>query len=163
MISADYSLTPKRSAPKAHPASELAGMYPPRKIADSVTESAANNASAEAYRAGYVRPATQTRPGFSVSANDRMRAAQAQAAGQAEGASAAAGIRAQDQAFNSQQEANWQALVNARLNSNYELQSGMNQANFQKQFARQSNALNMGMARRNAWQNIRLALLSQME
>lgn len=163
MISADSFMTPRKAAPKANPASELAGLSPPRKISDFATESAANNASAAGYRAGYVRPAATTKPGFSVNANDKMRAAQSQASGVAGGAEAAAGIRAQDQAFNSEQDANYQAMIGARLNSNYELQSGMNSANWQKQFARQSNLLGMNSARQSAWQNIRLALLSQME
>ena len=163
MISADYRMTPAKAAPKAHPASELAGLSPPRKISDAATESAANNAIAQGYRSGYQRPAMNARAGFSVNANDQMRSQQALAAGVGQGAQQAAGIRAEDQAFNNQQDAQWQAMVGARLNSNYELQSGMQGANWAKQFARQSNALNMDMARRQAWQNIRLALLSQME
>ena len=110
-----------------------------------------------------MRPGQMTQQGFSAGAQQQMRAAQQQAAGVAQGAQQAAGIRAEDQAFNAEQQAEYDQLVQSRLNSNYDLMTGMNNAGWQKQFARRSNALNMGNARQQAWQNIRLALLSQME
>jgi hypothetical protein len=75
----------------------------------------------------------------------------------------AAGIRAQDQAFNQGQDFNWESMIQGRLNDNFSLQSGLNSANWQKQFAQQSNRLGMNQARQQAWQNIRLALLSRMD
>lgn len=163
MISSDFRLTPGKAAPKAHPASELAGISPPRKIADATTESAANNAIAAGYRSGYIRPGQMAGQGFSAGAQQQMRAAQQQAAGVAQGAQQAAGIRAEDQAFNAEQQAKYEQLIGDRMNDNYQLQTGMNAANWQKQFGRTSNQLNMDTARQQAWQNIRLALLSQME
>lgn len=156
-------MTPRKAAPKAHPASELAGISPPRKISDATTEAAANNAMAAGYRAGTIRPGQLARGGFSAGAQQGMQAAQQQAAGVGQGSQQAAAIRSEDQAFNAEQQAKYEQLVQARLNSNYELQSGMNNAGWQKQFTGRSNALGMNMAQQQAWQNIRLALLSQME
>jgi hypothetical protein len=156
-------MTPGKAAPKAHPASALAGISPPRKISDATTEAAANNAMAAGYRSGTVRPGQMTQPGFSAGAQQQMRSAQQQAAGVGQGAQQAAGIRAEDQAFNAEQQAGYDQLVQSRLNSNYDTMTGLNNANWQKRFAQQSNRLGMQQARQQAWQNIRLALLSQME
>jgi len=163
MIGAEPGFRPMQAAPKKNPMADLSGLRQPRKIADSTTEDAANNAVASGFQQGYSRPGQLAKAGFSAGAQQRMVAGQQQAAGQAQGAQQAAGIRSQDQAFNSQQDAAYQALLGARLNSNYELQSGLNSANWQKQFSQQSNRLGMNMARQQAWQQIRLALLSQME
>jgi hypothetical protein len=161
MIGAQPGFRPAQAAPKKNPMADLSGLRQPRKISDGTTEDAANNANAAGFQQGYRTVGPQQ--GFSKGAHERMAQAQAQAAGQAQGAQQAAGIRAEDQMFNAQQDAGYQALVGARLNSNYELQTGLNSANWQKQFAQQSNRLGMGMARQGAWQQIRLALLSQME
>jgi len=163
MIGAQPGFRPAQAAPKKNPMADLSGLRQPRKISDGTTEDAANNALASGFQQGYARPGQMAQAGFSAGAQQGMRAGQQQAVGQAQGAQQAAGIRAEDQMFNAQQDAGYQALVGARLNSNYELQTGLNSANWQKQFAQQSNRLGMGMARQGAWQQIRLALLSQME
>jgi len=156
-------MTPAKAAPKPYQASALAGIAPPRKIADSVTEAAANNATAAGYRKGAIRPGMLAQPGFSAGAQQAMQAAQQQAAGVGEGAQQAAGVRAEDQMFNASQQGDYEQRVQGRLNSNYELQTGMNQANFQKQMARMSNHTNMNLAQQQAWQQLRLSLLSRMD
>lgn len=163
MISADYSMSPSRAAAKPNPFADLAGMRPPRKIADAQTEAAANNAIASGYQKGAVRPGMMSGQGFSSGAQQRMRAAQQQASGVGQGAQQAAQIRSEDQMFNAEQQSAYDQLVQSRLNNNYELQNALNQANFGKRFAGLSNRLNMDMARQQAWQQIRLALLSRME
>ena len=163
VISSDPRMTPTKAAQKPHQVSALAGIAPPRKIADSVTEAAANNATAAGYRKGAVRPGMIAPQGFSAGAQQQMQAAQQQASGVGEGAQQAAGIRAVDLMFNATQQGEYEQRVQGRLNSNYALQTGMNQANFQKQMARMSGHMNMNLAQQQAWQQLRLALLSRTE
>lgn len=163
MISADSIITPRNVAARPYQASELAGIAPPRKISDATTEAAANNAMAAGYRAGTIRPGQLAKGGFSAGAQQRLQSAEQQAAGVNQGAQEAAGIRSEDQAFNAEQQARYQQLVQERMNSNYDTMTGMNNAGWQKFFTGQRNNLNLNMAQRQAWQNIRLALLSQME
>lgn len=163
MIGSQPGLRPVQAAPKKNPFADLSGMSPPRKIADSTTEDAANNANAAGFQQGYSRPGQMAQAGFSAGAQQGMRAAQQQAAGQAQGAQQAAGIRAEDQQFNQAQDFGWQSMIQGRLNDNFNMQTGLNSANWQKQFAQQSNRLGMQQARQQAWQQIRLALLSKMD
>jgi hypothetical protein len=134
---------------------------PPQLIADSATESAANNALAQGYQKGYVRPATQAKAGFSANAKDRMRAAQQQSAGIAEGAQAAAGIRAEDQQFNSQQRWENEMLKEQSLAFDYDQMTQQNQTHFDRNMARQTSLAGVNQARQRAAMQLRLALLSK--
>lgn len=163
MISADPRITPGGAAQKPNQMAELAGVPRLRKIADSTTESAANNAIAAGYRSGYTRPGQLARGGFSAGAQQRMQAGQSMASGQAQGAQQAAQIRAEDQAFNSNQDMAQQVMDQGRLNDNYAMTTGLQGANFQKLFARQQNMLGLNQARQAANIRLRLALLGQME
>lgn len=160
MISADLSLKPQGAVPRKNPISSLAGLSKPRTIADSVTESAANNALAAGYQSGARTGEGQA--GFSKSAMDRMRSAQREAAGVAEGASNAAGIRSEDQAFNASQNAAWDAMVEERINNNASANLGMNAANFERLMSGKQNRWSLQMARSRASQALRLALLSRL-
>jgi len=134
---------------------------PPQLLADSATESAANNALAQGYQKGYVRPATQTKAGFSVTAKDRMRAAQQASAGVNEGAQNAANIRAEDQQFNSQQRFDNDLLRQQAMAFDYGQMTDQNAANFDRTFARQSALSGVAQARQRAAMQLRLALLSK--
>jgi len=160
MIGSDQSLVPKSAVPRKNPISSLAGLSKPRTIADSVTESAAQNALASGYQAG--ARSGQGQAGFSKSAMNRMQDAQRSAAGVAKGASDAAGIRAEDQSFNSSQNFAWDQMVQDRLNSNLGTALGMNAANFDQLMAGKQNRWSLQMARSRAAQSLRLALLSKL-
>jgi hypothetical protein len=80
-----------------------------------------------------------------------------------EGASQAAGIRAEDQAFNSNQEAAHQSLIGERLNANYGLETQAAGANWQRRFAAKKNRYELLQAQQQAQLRLRLALLSQMD
>jgi len=164
MIGASPTLTPRSALGLKNPVSALSGLSKPRTIADSTTESAANNAIAQGYQKGDARGAMNQsdRAGFSRGAMDKMRAGQAQAAGIAEGASAAAGIRGEDQAFNENQKANYEQMVDDRLNHNFGIQTGMNAANFGVRMAGQRNRASLAQARARAQMSLRLALLSKL-
>jgi hypothetical protein len=164
MIGASPTLKPTSALAVRNPVSALYGLSKPRTIADSTTEGVANNAIAQGYQKGNARGFLNQndKAGFSRSAMDRMKASQAEAAGVAEGASNAAGIRAEDQAFNEQQQANYEQMVDDRLNHNFGLQTGMNAANFSVGMAGKRNRAMLDMARRRAQQSLRLALLSKL-
>jgi hypothetical protein len=164
MIGSDPNLRPKSALSLKAPVSAFAGLTPPRTIADATTESAANNAIASGYQKGNARAAmgSMDRAGFSRGANERMRAGQAEAAGIAAGAAEAGGIRADDQSFNEGQNAQYQQLLDQRMNDNFGLQTGMNSANFSFRNAAQQNAWNLRMARQRASNSLRLALLNMM-
>jgi hypothetical protein len=163
MIGSSPNLRASAVQPLKNPIASLSGISKPRLISDQATESAANNAIARGYQKGFDRPARAAKAGFSVNAYDRMAAAQADAQGSAEGAAEAAGIRAEDQAFNESQRAAHQNLIESRLNSNYELQTGMAGAGFNKRFAAKQNGAAIAMAVRAAQQRLRLALLSRLQ
>ena len=164
MIGASPTLKPSSSLGLKHPVSALSGLSKPRTIADSTTESAANNAIAQGYQKGNARGFMNQsdRAGFSRSAMDRMKASQAEAAGIAEGASNAAGIRGEDQAFNEQQQAAYEQMVDDRLNHNFGIQTGMNAANFGARMPGKRNQAALDLARRRAQMSLRLALLSKL-
>jgi hypothetical protein len=134
---------------------------PPQKLADSRTESMANNAIASGYQAGYARPAMQSKAGFSVDAKDRMQADQKYAASVAEGAASAAGIRAEDQGFNSaQQYANAMLQQQARLfDAGQTLDA--NQSTADRMFARRAGNQSLAMARQRASLALQQALMSE--
>lgn len=134
---------------------------PPQLIADSATESAANNALAQGYQKGYARPAMQAKAGFSTNAKDRMRASQQEAAGIAEGASAAAGIRAEDQQFNSQQTWDNEMLKEQALAFDYGQMTERNAVGAERRMARQQSIAGIHQARQRAAMQLRLALLSK--
>lgn len=134
---------------------------PPQLIADSQTESAANNAIASGYQKGYARPATQAKAGFSVNARDRMRADQRAAAGIAAGAQEAAGIRAEDQQFNQSARFDNEMLQQQALAFDYDQMSDSNSAWNSAKLARQTALTGVAQARQRAAMQLRLALLSK--
>jgi hypothetical protein len=138
---------------------------PPKLIADSVTESAANNAQEAKRRQGATaaRDAMQSMAGkgFSVGANQQMYAGQAEASGAAQGAQAAASIRADDQQFNEQQRnANQMLNEQARIFDKNQM-TELNATNFASRFANQQANSSVSMARQRAAMNLRLALMSK--
>jgi hypothetical protein len=134
---------------------------PPQLIADSATESAANNVIASGYQKGYTRPAMQSKAGFSVNSKDRMRAAQQQAAGIAEGAQQAAGIRADDQQFNESQRNANEMLRQQALAFDYNQMTERNSAFNSAKMSRQSDMAGVAQARQRAAMNLRMALMSK--
>jgi|694.fasta_scaffold15654_3 hypothetical protein len=138
---------------------------PPRLIADSATESAANNAYASGLQAGQTkaRDAAQASAGkgFSSVGSNAMFAAQQGAAGAADGARQAAGIRAEDQQFNAQQKWDNQMLQQQARAFDYGQMTDANDANFGYRFNNQSNRASIRNARQQASQNLRLALIGQ--
>lgn len=134
---------------------------PPALIADSATESSANNAIASGYQKGYSRPALAAKAGLSVNARDRMRAAQNEASGIAEGAKMAAGIRAEDQAFNSQAQFDNEMLRQQAAAFDYGQMTDMNGALFDGRMARMNALSGVEMARRRAAMQLRMALLGR--
>jgi hypothetical protein len=162
MIGNSYSLKPSQSAFKPNPVAGLAGIQPRRTISDRATEEFGNNRAAEEFQKGYVRPAMSAKAGFSVNNMDRMRAAQSQASGAARGASAVAEARAEDQAFNSQQDFDTRQAMQARLNDNYAQDTAVQGSNFNRAFQVKSARMNNQMQRDNSWQAFRLSLLGNL-
>jgi hypothetical protein len=162
MIGSDSQIT----RPKKNPFADLSGLYKPRTISDSTTEDRAQNALASGYQKGekrdYLEQEDAKRVGLSRSAMSQTKAAQFAAAGAASGAQEAAGIRSADQAFNEQQRAAHEQMVDDRLNSNYQLQTGMNAANFNRRFAGSQNRYSLDQARQRAQMSLRMALLSKL-
>lgn len=134
---------------------------PPQLIADSATESAANNAIASGYQKGYARPAMQAKAGFSVNAKDRMKADQRAAAGVAAGAQEAAGIRAEDQQFNQSARFDNEMLQQQALAFDYDQMTDANAVNSSAKLARQQSLASVSQARQRAAMQLRLALLSK--
>lgn len=134
---------------------------PPALIADSATESSANNAIAQGYQKGYARPATATKAGFSVNARDQMRASQAEAGAIADGAKQAAGIRAEDQAFNSQAQFDNEMLRQQAAAFDFNNMTDLNSAMFDSKMSRMNALSGVEMARRRAAQRLRMALLGR--
>jgi hypothetical protein len=164
MIGADSRLTPGGSASRKNPYSALAGMAPPMKIQDGVTEAAANNAMAQGIQKGTVRAGhgLNYQQGLSVNAMDRTKVAMQAASGAAEGAQNAANIRGEDQFKNSQLGSQWAQLTEGRQNANYDQMTSANSINFSRNFGQQQNRQSQMMARQQAMQNLRLALMQQM-
>lgn len=162
MIGSQPNLTPQQATPRVNPFADMSGLAPPRKLQDQTVQAAANNAMAQGYQQGYVRPATQTKAGFSVNARDKMRAAQQQAQGMAEGAQAAAGIQADADAFNYQQDQAAQQRQESRLIANRQQGIQANQANFGSALERQSAYSDYLTSQQRGWNSIRLALLSKL-
>lgn len=133
----------------------------PQTIADATTEASANNAVASGYQRGYARPATQSQAGFSVNAKNRMRAAQNEAAEIAGGAREAAGIRAEDQAFNSQQQWDNDLLKQQAMLFDFGQSTDKNSILADARFARMQGLSGIAMARQRAAMQLRLALLSK--
>lgn len=134
---------------------------PPQLLADSATESAANNALAGGYQKGFIRPATMARAGQSVNAKDRMRAAQQQSAGIQEGAQAAAAMRAEDQQFNSQQAWDNEMLQQQSRAFDYGQMTESNAAHNDANMARRNALAGVAEARAQAFQRRQLALISK--
>lgn len=165
MIGGSPTLRAGSALQQRAPVSALAGLSRPRYVADSTTESAANNAIAQGYQKGNARASMQSmdRAGFSRGAMEKMRAGQAEAAGIAEGASQAAGIRADDQATNDDLRAQFEQMRDQRLNDHFGIQTGMQGANFAKRFAAKQNQWNLRVAQQRASNSLRLALLQMMD
>jgi hypothetical protein len=138
---------------------------PPRLLADSATESMANNVYAsklqQGQTKGYDAQFQNAGKGFSVGSKDRMLADQQRAAGAAEGAQAAASIRADDQQFNESQKNAHQMLRDQALVFDKNQATELNNANFQRMFANRQGKSEIAMARQRAAMNLRLALMSQ--
>jgi hypothetical protein len=165
MIGSSPNLRAGMTLQQRAPVSALSGLSRPRYVADATTEGAANNALAQGYQKGNARAAMQSmdKAGFSRGAMDRMKASQQEAAGIAEGASQAAGIRADDQGFNENQRSQWEQMRDQRLNDQYGIQTGMQGANFAKQFAGKQNRWNLRVSQQRASNALRLALLQMMD
>jgi hypothetical protein len=103
----------------------------------------ANNVYASGLQKGQTagRDALQANAGkgFSVGANQRMYAAQAEAAGAAEGAKGAASVRAEDQGFNSQAKFDNEMLRQGAMAFDYGQMTDANDAMFGYKFNQQTN------------------------
>jgi len=134
------------------------------KIQDSVTESAANNATAQGIQKGTVRAGhgINYQQGLSVNASDRAKAAMQAASGAAEGAQNAANIRGEDQLRNSGLDSQWSQMKEGRMNDNYGQMTSANGINFARNFGQQQNRQSQMMARQQAMQQLRLSLMSKL-
>jgi hypothetical protein len=134
---------------------------PTAKIADALTEDAAQNVLAQGYQAGDKRYQTKAlaRPGFSQGKGQEFAGARKATEQMNQFAGQAANIRAQDQLFNNQLNSDYQKASEMDAQQNAMMQHSLGQSDWAKNFAQQSIQAQNQMAYLQGMLGLQMALL----
>lgn len=158
MIGADANLTPRKIQIQQSPVRSGLGLTPPRYIADSTTEAAANNVMAQGYQTGRV----QAKAGFSNSAGTRYQQGIQDAENLRRSAQQAANMRSEDQATNAMLKSNYENMQDRERASRNAFDMSMHSALLSHRQEIDKNAMTQGLDYEKRRQKERYALLGRL-